>query len=614
MMAVAGGDLYHGSAGMALFLAELWHITNDRSTLTCAEAALRFSIAQRDSGTVRSAGLYCGEAGVAYVAWRFSQILRSEQWAIEAHKIVSDFPPRATQMRPLDIISGDAGLILGLLRMRREHDSEQALQLALDAGARLVESAVRRPFGWSWNTGSRGAQQDLCGYAHGVSGIAHAFLELFAHTGDREWSFAARRALAYERHHRLHTLSDWPDFRSAKLSIILADPGGASLLQQRLRSGEPAPTSAAPTMRAWCHGSPGIALTRIRAIMLGIDIDDCAQEVRASVDVLREDLRRPSVRGYSLCHGTFGNAETILAAEQRLGYSPTAQIHQVAHIAVDSYERTGARWPSGLSSQEAEPSLMLGEAGIGHFLLRLVDPSIPSVLFLSDWRRGLKAVADEATLRRAEIGVLLPTLDPFLNKRGASAGFATRLVALASPSTSIENAVESLAQISRMPGDDPDRIQFADALMPDFERIREQLAFTDFSAQFCFELQQPRLADIDWASARFVRAPSTRLVRTRWAWQAWLCASDGELLEQPETFMVWRERREVLVVPTTAVGTLVIESLTEPRSIADVCALLKQQVEISEPRSEALPRFIRKTLQRAVAMHAVLAFHRTSPV
>jgi lantibiotic modifying enzyme len=50
-----------------------------------------------------------------------------------------------------------------------------------------------------------------------------------------------------------------------------------------------------------------------------------------------------------------------------------------------------APWPCGVASGRNNPSLMLGDAGIGYGLLRAADPySIPSVLVIeagSGWRR-----------------------------------------------------------------------------------------------------------------------------------------------------------------------------------------------------------------------------------
>jgi hypothetical protein len=602
---LAGTDLYQGAAGIALFLAELWRFTGDRSTRECAEAALRFSVEQRESAAVRGTGLYCGEGGIAYVAWRFSEIFRSDEWAAASSQVVSGLTKLLATDSGLDVISGAAGMVLALLRMQSARHDQQALRLALDAGARLSATAKRQPIGWSWNTGGRAARQNLCGYAHGASGIAHAFLELFAHTGDHAWSFAAKRALEYERRHRLENVSDWPDFRSANLSLMLAEPGGAARLRSRLRSGEAAPTSGEPVMRAWCHGAPGIALTRIRAVTLGADVDDCSLEARASVDMLIEDLERSSLRGYALCHGTFGNAETILTAEQRLGYAPRPQIQDVARAAVETYEMTGSRWPSGLASQEAEPSLMLGDAGIGHFILRLVEPAIPSVLCISDWRPVASTSAGDCDLRRAELGKLLPTLDPFLERWNPSGSFTTRVTALIVRSTSIASAVDELRRISGEATGENDSIRFIDALTPEFERIRDQHEFIDYAAQFCFELRQPRLVDIDWVNTRFRLAPSTRFVRTRWAWQKWLKSPGRELCDEPEAFMLFRERREVQSLPMTALATLIVESLSEPRSIAEVCMFVQEQVELVEANAAALARFVGSTIRRAVAMHAV---------
>jgi len=52
----------------------------------------------------------------------------------------------------------------------------------------------------------------------------------------------------------------------------------------------------------------------------------------------------------------------------------------IARIDAERFHRGERPWPSGLASQEEVSSLMLGNAGIGHIYLRLVDAKVPSLL------------------------------------------------------------------------------------------------------------------------------------------------------------------------------------------------------------------------------------------
>jgi len=56
-------------------------------------------------------------------------------------------------------------------------------------------------------------------------------------------------------------------------------------------------------------------------------------------------------------------------------------------------------WPCGLQRAATVPGLMVGTAGIGHFLLRLYDPAaVPSIL--SVWPESLATRARGAVAAR----------------------------------------------------------------------------------------------------------------------------------------------------------------------------------------------------------------------
>jgi lantibiotic modifying enzyme len=95
---------------------------------------------------------------------------------------------------------------------------------------------------------------------------------------------------------------------------------------------------------------------------------------------------------YSLCHGLGGNASVLLHAQKPVGeeMAGTEQLAcAVGEAGAARYGNSGAAWPCGVGNEQT-PSLMLGLAGIGHFYLRLSDPSVPCVLLLDkeEWGRA----------------------------------------------------------------------------------------------------------------------------------------------------------------------------------------------------------------------------------
>jgi lantibiotic modifying enzyme len=210
-------------------------------------------------------------------------------------------------------------------------------------------------------------QRNLTGFSHGAAGAGYALLALFHATGDAQYREAAMLAFQYERHWFDPTVGNWPDFRG--------DPVSRYWRKRPL---------AFATL--WCHGAPGIALSRLRAYeMLNDEI--CKAEALTALQTTRKMIESTLSTGlgnFSLCHGLAGNAEVLLYGSQVLGPEcgeAAAWALHVAHAGMERYATRRAPWPCGTYGGET-PNLMLGLAGIGHYYLRLHCPATPSILIL----------------------------------------------------------------------------------------------------------------------------------------------------------------------------------------------------------------------------------------
>ena len=137
---------------------------------------------------------------------------------------------------------------------------------------------------------------------------------------------------------------------------------------------------------AWCHGAPGIGLSRLRAYeILGSDTarHEAEAAVRSTMRVLTHPAFGPQ-SDYALCHGRAGNAELLIYAAEALGdETARAAAETVGHQGIEAFCRHDLPWPCGVPGGGETPSLMLGLAGIGYFYLRLYDPvGVPSVLIV----------------------------------------------------------------------------------------------------------------------------------------------------------------------------------------------------------------------------------------
>jgi lantibiotic biosynthesis protein len=360
-----GAELYSGTSGIALFLAELLHYTGDAQQRRVLEGALNqtLSLMEAQQGAARI-GFYAGTCGIAYALARIGALLGDERLVeralAEAAALKSIDPDR----RLLDVIGGSAGAIPALLALAQRHGQPQLAAIAARHGDHLLATASRCDDGWSWDTMQVPGQVGLTGHSHGTAGIVTALLELHRATGEDRYRHGALQGLRYERGLFSPEHANWPDLR-------IMDPR--------------TPHRQPIYNMAWCHGAPGIGLSRLRCLDLLEEDGEIRRELDAALATTCASLAPPWTPGrgnYSLCHGVAGNAELPLLAAQRLGRPELRQLaEKVGSEGRHHYSDTGIPWPCGVAGAGETPALMLGTAGIGHFYLRLHDPAaVPTAL------------------------------------------------------------------------------------------------------------------------------------------------------------------------------------------------------------------------------------------
>ena len=336
-------NLYDGTAGIGLFLAQLAAVTGDPDARRAAIGALRQSLARAPAH--RTPGLHAGCLGMAWAAARAAEVLDDD----ELHAGALTVPPPVQDACP-DLILGTAGCVLARLALGDYDD-------AISGGDHLLATATITDHGWSWSDPAQPRRHHLCGVSHGAAGIAGALVELYAATGDNRFRIAAEGAFAYERSWLHEPSGTWPDLRI----------GG----QRRGAAPRPNPP---PTVASWCHGEAGIAITRLRAIEV-LGPDPYEHDAAIAIETTRRELAATlpfDIADLTLCHGAAGAADALLCA----GFIDLPI--DLGHAALERYAST-QRWPC-TPLGGTTPALFRGLAGIGWFFLRLHDHEVPSPL------------------------------------------------------------------------------------------------------------------------------------------------------------------------------------------------------------------------------------------
>jgi lantibiotic modifying enzyme len=350
------GDLYGGTAGIALFLARHAAAGGDdevrRAAAGAARHALDWVARARPDGALLS-----GAGGVATACLEAGRLLGDESLvagAAGAARWAVEHPPRGW-----DLVGGLAGYVPALLRLADDlagvdDETAQAAGDAADEAAwRLIAGAVPGPvvgIAWPADTGDA---LPLAGLAHGASGPALALVEWGTRRHHPEAVAAAGEAAAYERAWFSAERGTWADLR------------GVTTL--RLRHGE---GPAWPEL--WCHGALGIGTQRLRHVEL-TGAEWALVEAGVAIDAASraaERLGAGPVPDLSLCHGLGGALELLLDAAAALRQPVLADLARDAAQAALDLVGDGP-WPCGIPGGGESPSLFVGLAGIGTALQRL---------------------------------------------------------------------------------------------------------------------------------------------------------------------------------------------------------------------------------------------------
>jgi lantibiotic modifying enzyme len=344
----------------------------------CALGAVRQALRAAMTRDARC-GLYVGRAGVALAAARVGILLAEDELLEGARDIVAELSP-VDYPSGGDLLDGIAGTIVALLVLGDELGDATLSHAAAGLGDRLIETAVKGP-GLSWSTKTSPRMPNLTGFSHGAAGGGFALVELYAATGEHRFADAAEQAFNYERAMFDFREANWPDFR------------------QRGRH--------EPPMSAWCHGGPGIALSRLAAHQR-FGGDRWRAEAETGLTHARDSLIRyldHAGGNFSLCHGLAGNGDILLDGARVLGgrWSDGNQLAVQAALAGAARHAREADWPCGLGPRQS-PGLLLGMAGIGYFFLRAAGGEVPSVLRITRLDRSTKFREDTAVHERRRRG------------------------------------------------------------------------------------------------------------------------------------------------------------------------------------------------------------------
>ncbi|WP_164851223.1 lanthionine synthetase LanC family protein [Larkinella soli] len=359
-------DFYSGSAGVAFFLAALYRAAPDRQLRKTALGILQTTLDNaRRIAPPSVLGFFTGWTGIAWVAIQAGRWLGEEEPIVRGLQLLHSVATLDLEQTGMDVVDGAAGVIPVLRQVEAGYPEQNRRDFVIRLADHLLSTAERSPAGWSWKTVTGGNHRNLTGFAHGVAGIVNALLEAADLTGSAVYREAAFEGLRYENTWFLPAEQNWPDFRMGTQA-----------------PSNPMAVEAPACSCAWCHGAPGIALSRLRGFELTGD-KTLLTEAETAVRTTARQLTWEQQMNFSQCHGLAGNADVLLEASailQEPAWREKAEA--TGRMGQERFARTGL-WANGLYNDFQIPDFMLGLSGTGYFYLRLFRPeSFRSVLLL----------------------------------------------------------------------------------------------------------------------------------------------------------------------------------------------------------------------------------------
>ena len=236
----------------------------------------------------------------------------------------------------------------------------RAQELALVCGERLLQLQLDSG-GWPVGALSSQRKPSLTGFSHGAAGMAAALARLAQTSGQERFAEGARRAVAYERSVFDGKQGNWPDFRNS--------------------------TEPDEFMLSWCHGAPGILLSR--HVLQAADLADqqTAVELQAARSSTLKALAMVAGRSTGgaahLCCGVLGLSSLLRVDASVAALELSAGLMEAESAVVREAQASGGYTFFSVDTGSLNlPGLFTGKAGVALALLEAADglQVLPAVL------------------------------------------------------------------------------------------------------------------------------------------------------------------------------------------------------------------------------------------
>lgn len=341
--------LYDGNPGIATFFCYLWKLTQKDKYREAAYATINPvkkllpELVKNENITI---GAFTGLTGILYSMHHLSVVFNDKKLTEEVLYYTKFYKTFISNDRMYDVMGGSAGALFFLLNLYKEYKYQWIYDISKSLAQHLINSSISQSKGVAWPPPHN---QDVpyIGFSHGNAGIAASLSQYYKINPSEDLKDFIEQSLIYENSFYNDDEMNWYSVQTDRYPI------------------------------SWCHGAPGILLSRKLIANNNLDFDFLDDNLTKS---LTTTMKASIESNYSLCHGELGIADILLKVHELDNEFVTKEelnvfIQKITQKIINGYEEVNVDMHS--------VALMNGLTSIGYGLLRLCNPyEVPSVLTL----------------------------------------------------------------------------------------------------------------------------------------------------------------------------------------------------------------------------------------
>lgn len=361
-------NLYDGTSGISIFLSELYHLTGDSEIKKTALGAINHAIFHLERlHNSNLYGFYVGISGILLSAIKIGSLLKEPRVTEKAFQLSKKYLTKKPFSKDTDLLTGIAGTLIATTTIYKTFNDNTFKLMSQELGEELLKRAEVSEKGYSWSYWENIKQQNLTGFSHGTSGIAYTLLHLYELNKNNELKRAIEESFKYEANWFNSAIGNWADLREFNI-----DNPNQELLYSNY----------------WCHGSPGMSISMIKAYEVFKEEKYRKQALIALKTTKDATISwlKDTLYNYSLCHGYCGNSLIISYGKKILGieFELQKKASDIEYIKTDIIKLISNNlfFDNGTN---LDLGLMTGLSGIGLFFISCKTndtffPLLPSYL------------------------------------------------------------------------------------------------------------------------------------------------------------------------------------------------------------------------------------------